>query len=67
MNDKPDKPYHEMADDELRTELMIWEKHVERAGGWASAYFAACQVKAIVATGNRRGLGMVNKYPIKTG
>lgn len=62
-----EKNYHEMDDVELRQALNSWERHVEHAGGWASAYFAAKQVEAIVAHGNRRGLGMVNKYPIKVG
>ena len=60
-----DKPYYEMSDAELHAELVKWETNVDEAGGWSSAYFAAKQVEAIVATGNRRGLGMVNRHPIK--
>jgi hypothetical protein len=62
-----DKPYSAMTDDELRAELTKWEKRVENAGGWPSAYFAAQQVKQIVELGNQRGLGFVNRYPIEVG
>lgn len=56
-----------MTDAELREQLPLWEAKVREAPGWASAHFAAKQVAAIVAHGNRRGLGMVNNYPIKVG
>ncbi len=62
-----DKPYREMDDAELREAHTTWENYVATAAGWASAYFAACQVKAIVREGDRRGLGLVNNYPIKVG
>ncbi len=62
-----DKPFHEMTDDELRGALADWEKHVETATGWASAYFAASQIRAIVSIGNVRGIGMTNRFPIRIG
>lgn len=62
-----DKTYRKMDDDELRRELLLWEKNVETAPGWPSAYFAAKQVEQIVSEGNRRGLGMVNNFPIQRG
>ena len=62
-----EKDYHEMDDVELRQALNSWERHVENAAGWPSAYFAAKQVAAIVEIGNQRGLGMVNNHPIKVG
>lgn len=63
----PDKPYFTMGDDELRDALAEWEQHVESAGGWASAHFAAQQVAIIVREGNSRGLGFINNHPIKVG
>jgi hypothetical protein len=59
------KPYHEMSDDELRTELARWESYVDGASGWSSAYFAAKQLETIVRIGNERGLGFVNRFSIR--
>ncbi len=56
-----------MSDDELRAELTACEARVEKAAGWASAHEAAKMLKHVVAEGNRRGLGFVNKYPIRKG
>lgn len=62
-----EKRYGDMNDDELREAHATWEGHVAAATGWASAYMAACQVKAIVRESDRRGLGLINNYPIKVG
>lgn len=62
-----DKPFGIMTDDELRNELAKWEQSVETAPGWSSAYFAACQLKAVVREGIQRGLPFRNKYPIRVG
>jgi len=62
-----EKPYREMTDDELRQAHLEWSARVADAPGWASAYFAAGQVKAICNEGDRRALGLVNNYPIKYG
>lgn len=56
-----------MSDDELRAEITTWEGHVETAGGWASAHFAAKQLEVAVNEANRRGWGVVNRYPIRFG
>ena len=61
------KDFREMTDAELRDELAVWERHVETAPGWSSAYFAATQLRAVVTIGNERGLGFTNKYPIRIG
>lgn len=61
------KPYNAMDDAELADELKQWEDLVKTASGFASAYFAAEQVRDIVDVANRRGLGLVNKYPIRIG
>jgi hypothetical protein len=60
----PDKPFHEMTDDELHNNLKFWEERTDKATGWSSAYFAAKQVKQIVDTANQRGLGFINRFPI---
>ncbi len=60
-------PYISMTDMNLKEELLKWEQHIETATGWPSAYFAAKQIAEIVAEGNKRGLGLVNNYPIKRG
>jgi hypothetical protein len=62
-----EKPFREMTDDELREELRAWESRVDGASGWASAYFAARQLEAVVRIGNERGLGFENRFPIKIG
>lgn len=62
-----DKPFQEMTDDELRQEQTTWEKYVETAAGWSSAYFAAKTLKSVCAEGNRRGLNFENKFPITVG
>jgi hypothetical protein len=60
-----EKPYYLMDDTELRAALSTWERNVETATGWASAYFAACQLRTIVETGNKRGLAFENRFPIR--
>lgn len=54
-----------MTDDELRAELLVSEKRVEDAAGWASAFESAKMLKIVVREGNNRGLGFVNKYPAR--
>lgn len=61
------KEYRAMTDVELIDALSVWEAHVENATGWASAYFAATQVKAIVSEGSRRGITLINRYPVVVG
>lgn len=63
----PDKSYHEMTNSELLEQHGIWAKHVADAAGWASAYFAAKQLGAVVSIGNHRGMGLTNPYPIIIG
>jgi hypothetical protein len=62
-----DKPFREMTDDELREEFQTWEKNVDEASGWSSAYFAAKQLESIVRIGNERGLGFENRFQIRRG
>ena|SRR6267154_2781315 len=57
----------QMTDDELRAELATCEQRVEQAAGWPSAFESAKMLKKVVAEGNRRGLGFVNKFPIQKG
>lgn len=62
-----DKPYHEMTDDELTEALKTWGANVDNATGFPSAYFAAKQCAAIVSAAERRGLALVNNWPIVRG
>ena len=62
-----DKPYSEMSNAELAAEHAKWTENVTKASGWASCYFAARQLEAVVAIGNRRGMALENKFPIVIG
>lgn len=62
----PDHPCR-MNDAELRAEIATWETHCATATGFPSAYFAAKQLEVAVSEANRRGWGVVNKYPITIG
>lgn len=62
-----DKPYYEMTDDELADALRTWEGHVETAGGWSSAYFAARQCEGIERVAISRGLPLRTKHHVKAG
>jgi hypothetical protein len=61
----PPKLYRNMDDVELAAALLQWEKHVVSAASRPSAFFASGQVEEIVAVANQRGLGFVNRFPIK--
>lgn len=58
-----EKTYNKMSDDELREALTLWESNMLSEKG-SAAVAAALQIRFITDEGNRRGLGLVNKYPI---
>lgn len=59
-----DRSYLSLTDDELDSEFHKWAYRVKNAGGWSSAYHAACELREIVAVGQKRGLPMTNPHPI---
>lgn len=61
------RPYVEMTDSELASELREWESLVESAAGWSSAYFAARQCEAIERTAQFRGFPLTTKHHVVRG
>lgn len=62
-----DAPFETMSNEDLAAEKAKWERCVEDAPGWSSAYFAAKCLKRVIAEGNSRGLDWANRFPIKIG
>lgn len=61
------KPFYDMTEAELRDAMKAWVAEVDHAGGWASAYFAAKQCKAIQRIAESKGFSIINPRPVRVG
>lgn len=67
MADFLNLPFGEQTDEQLAASRDHWERCVEDAAGWASAYAAAKFLAATCQEAERRGLPFINKHQIKVG